>query len=288
MVMKFYLTTFFIAAFLLLALLPVPLEAALNRNLSLGSSGSDVWELQKLLNRDLATIIAGSGPGSSGLETVFFGPLTQLAVSRFQEKYAPEVLHPLGLSRGTGYVGQLTRQKLNSLLGAGAGATLAIPSASMPVYIPPLPPPIPTSELGSDEKSPTKPSSTTKKSTTASEIDLLNQTAQSLAGLTAPERSKFMSVVSISPTSGGPGTTVTIKGHGFSENSNKVYLGYDIKDKVRSTKDGTEIKVKIENPFTDGDYKTRASGQGSLEIPLGIMVENNTGISNHFIFTLKF
>ena len=52
-----------------------------------------------------------------GLVTGNFLSLTQQAVIRFQEKYNSEILKPLGLERGTGYVGSATRTKINQLLG---------------------------------------------------------------------------------------------------------------------------------------------------------------------------
>ena len=52
-----------------------------------------------------------------GLITGNYLSLTQQAMIRFQEKYASEILAPLGLTQGTGYVGQMTRTKINQLLG---------------------------------------------------------------------------------------------------------------------------------------------------------------------------
>lgn len=95
-----------------------PLRAAVftfTRDLRLGDRGDDVRELQRLLNEDPQTVVAVAGVGSRGEETLYFGFLTRAAVVRFQEKYRAEILEPFGLKFGTGFVGSLTRKKLNSI-----------------------------------------------------------------------------------------------------------------------------------------------------------------------------
>ena len=68
--------------------------------------------------RCLQEFLKNQGPEiySEGLVTGNFLILTKAAVIRFQEKYNSEILKPLGLERGTGYVGVMTREKINQLL----------------------------------------------------------------------------------------------------------------------------------------------------------------------------
>jgi len=85
----------------------------INSNLSSGITNSaEVRCLQEFLK--------AQGPDiyPQGLITGNFFALTQQAVVRFQEKYASEILFPLGLQRGTGYVGASTRAKINQLMGS--------------------------------------------------------------------------------------------------------------------------------------------------------------------------
>ena len=97
--------------------------APLYRNLKLGDRGQDVISLQKILNTDPFTQITLSGAGSPGNETDYFGTLTHQAVVRFQEKYREQILTPLGLARGTGYIGAGTRSFLNGPAFTGASVT---------------------------------------------------------------------------------------------------------------------------------------------------------------------
>lgn len=102
-----------IIAFLLTTSVASAAEYTFNTNLRLGDSNTDVLFLQKVLNQDINTRVAVSGPGSPGNETMYFGPLTKSAVIRFQNIHKNEVLLPIGLQYGTGFVGSMTRAKLN-------------------------------------------------------------------------------------------------------------------------------------------------------------------------------
>jgi peptidoglycan hydrolase-like protein with peptidoglycan-binding domain len=82
----------------------------INVNLSIGHTGEQVSCLQQFLKNQ------GTSIYPEGMVTGYFGNLTSLAVVRFQEKYASEILAPFDLLSGTGYVGEKTRNKINELL----------------------------------------------------------------------------------------------------------------------------------------------------------------------------
>lgn len=86
-----------------------------SRDLKLGDAGEDVRALQVILNTNSQTRVAVVGPGSPGYETGFFGEKTLSAVIRYQNLHTNEVLKPLGLVVGTGYVGTATRRNLSGI-----------------------------------------------------------------------------------------------------------------------------------------------------------------------------
>ncbi|MDB5238094.1 MAG: hypothetical protein JWM46_364 [Candidatus Kaiserbacteria bacterium] len=92
-----------------------PCPYSWTQDLQVGSAGDDVLKLQQFLNSDLNTQIAVSGAGSPGNESTSYGLRTKQAVAKLQEKYAADILYPIGLVKGTGSVGMKTRTKLNAL-----------------------------------------------------------------------------------------------------------------------------------------------------------------------------
>ncbi|MBI4138118.1 MAG: hypothetical protein HY482_00790 [Candidatus Wildermuthbacteria bacterium] len=83
--------------------------AEITRNLFLGLKNSEQVKC-------LQEFLFSEGVYDEGLVTGGFFAKTLAAVKRFQEKYASEILVPIGLSRGTGFVGEKTREKINELL----------------------------------------------------------------------------------------------------------------------------------------------------------------------------
>lgn len=78
------------------------------RDLHFGEQGADVRALQQYLNC-AGFALGESGPGAPGQETIYFVDRTKAALIRFQEAHAAQILTPLRLARGTGYLGSSTR-----------------------------------------------------------------------------------------------------------------------------------------------------------------------------------
>jgi len=93
------------------AALPLAHAQITASELSVGSSGSQVTQLQQFL-------ATNSQIYPSGDVTGYFGPLTQAAVTQFQVAYGiPQV----------GQVGPVTEAKINNIMASGFGLTTTVP-----------------------------------------------------------------------------------------------------------------------------------------------------------------
>ncbi len=84
--------------------------------LSLGSVSDKVSLLKNILNSDPATALVFTTVSEQSAPANLFDTATQIAVIKFQEKYAGDILKPSGLTHGTGAVGPATMKKLNQIL----------------------------------------------------------------------------------------------------------------------------------------------------------------------------
>ncbi|PIR88233.1 MAG: hypothetical protein COU10_00375 [Candidatus Harrisonbacteria bacterium CG10_big_fil_rev_8_21_14_0_10_45_28] len=278
-----------------------------NSNLFVGVSSADVQALQQALNANPATQLANSGPGSPGQETRYFGPITKTAVIKFQDLYKSEVLSPLGLSWGTGYVGPSTRKKLNALAGSLVSepsnpATQTQSDFSIVRVEPASSPPGRAVALYGQgfngEEKVFIAGQEAVKSTRSTQSTILffvpnlatgkhqivvkrgSEVSNSITYLvTSATATSQPTIESITPTTGRKGTTVTITGSGFNSTANTVHLGYATITNISST-DGKIIQVTISpdsQPFTGNE-------DGKIIFPFWIMVESATGVSNYKVF----
>ena len=82
-------------------------QCTFTKDLTMGSTGSDVMCLQKYLN-SAGHMVASSGAGSPGMESEYFGSRSQAAVSKWQAAN--------GVSPAAGYFGSKSRAMYNSLI----------------------------------------------------------------------------------------------------------------------------------------------------------------------------
>ncbi len=82
------------------------------REMKLNENSNDVLVMQRVLNADPDTMVAVTGWGSPGYETIHFGPATKQALIKFQTKYRTELETP---GSSLGQVDQKTLLKLSVL-----------------------------------------------------------------------------------------------------------------------------------------------------------------------------
>ena len=90
-------------------------------DLKVGMTSGDVKNLQVVLNSSADTRVATTGTGSAGMESTYFGAKTKAAVIKYQAKN--------GLPT-TGYVGPMTRAKLNAMGVVGMGSGPLVPGCT--------------------------------------------------------------------------------------------------------------------------------------------------------------
>jgi len=94
-----------------------------NVNLKYGDAGKEIEALQIALEKE--------GLYTKGTNPPHFDESLASAVVGFQEKYSAEVLAPLCLKHGTGFVGPSTRAKLNKIYGCAVVPPLTTPSITV-------------------------------------------------------------------------------------------------------------------------------------------------------------
>ncbi|MDE2021830.1 MAG: peptidoglycan-binding protein [Patescibacteria group bacterium] len=236
-------------------------------NLWLGSSGIQVGTLQHTLNLDPETRVADTGPGSPGGETSYFGSLTKAAVIRFQDKYASDVLSPIGLTSGTGYVGLMTREKLNNII------------AGVPSYVA-------TSSNRASSGTQTQSTSAQASSSGAPLITSISPTSgKNDAEIT-------ITGLGFTPTGNTVKTTLAVfnnipssdgKTIAFTFYSNTVNTLLDVGALKQSGVTAADLEAQIQAERQSNPQNALPAG-ASLSFPLAIAVTNGNGTSNivHF------
>jgi hypothetical protein len=245
-----YKNTYSIIFFLVIFFFPHSIAMSdflFSRNLRFGDRNEEVKELQKMLNRDSSTQVSLMGVGSPGNETDYFGANTLSAVMKFQNKYQSEVLAPAGLSSPTGFVGVLTRQKMNNLL---------------TVSLPPSPPSPVSLEKPSSVSVPS--SSSTSLSDKSGFFDNMIRSYQSILRL-----------YSVSPFKAMGGTSLTFSGTGFSL-ANTIYFGENRKIENVPLANNSSLHASLPSDLSPGKYEVWVTNEkGSsrrAEFPVFITV----------------
>ena len=234
--------------------------ALLSKNLRLGMSGADVKVLQQILNKNVATRIATSGVGAPGFETTYFGAKTKVAVIKFQQLYANEVLTPSGLSVGSGFVGSFSRTKLKALC-SGSPVTVSPATPSTTTLRPGTAPSVTPAVV-----SPVKPIYPVK--------PVVTQGSQRSFVIPAPVSASTFGTLATPASDTGPltltfpsdytvspGDKLTVYGQGLSKTANIVHVGTLALSAVVDSSGGLTVTIPTNAQFGKFDlYITNANG----------------------------
>lgn len=263
------LSAIFFAAVLFLNLKITLASVQFTRQLSLGMSGEDVRDLQKTLNTDPMTQIQGSGAGSPGQETDYFGELTKDAVIRLQEEYSADILAPIGLNVGSGFVGQMTLKKLNNINASKDIQTIS-PSQKSTLLVTNQP-------ISLDNTAPNVDIYATDRKLNQISGDIMSGINQSLASGATPNDdysaykidANTVFIKGISAQQGPVGTSVNIQGNGLTAQS-MIYFGQT--HAVKATLDASGSLTFIVPAVPLGRYD--------------IAAVSNSGVSNTVVFVV--
>jgi len=89
----------------------IPAGFKFEHDLVYKTTSEEIKYLQIVLKKEVPYVYPSTTP-----VTGYFGTVTFNSVAAFQEKYKKEILEPRGLTKGTGFVDELTRTKLNELI----------------------------------------------------------------------------------------------------------------------------------------------------------------------------
>jgi len=235
------------------------------RDLNQGMTGEDVRSLQIFLNTDRDTRVALSGPGSVGQESTYFGSLTREAVIKFQEKYATDVLFPIGLSKGTGYVGAMTMRKINSIPQAEKFIFQADKSITPNIAVV-----VPIDKQIDIYQTDGKFNNIRDEVMTKINNAVANRTTPDINFDSYKLDPNLVFIRNISSQQGPVGSNVTIQGNGFLD-INDVYIGKGyIISNIRAFGGGLNIIIP---PIPIGRYD--------------IAIKNKSGVSNTVVFVVR-